>query len=132
MQTFKRNQLANQLDQLTNSVIKRGIYVVTRDNDDIKIVDYLLQITKLNNIPTVDIANQLCENLNCVRRKSPPNFTRAQSLIDHSNRLISEIACYRHTLSVSKDDFKKHVVSARLDAAAQTLKQVIFRINKTF
>lgn len=132
MNRINKYKLSNQLDQLADNVIKRGVYVIDKTGQSTNIVDYLKKQTVLTDIPTVEMANNICDQLNKLRIKQKPNLFQAQHLIDYCNRLNSDTICYRHTINTTRDDFKRDLVAVRLDSTLQTLKQVIYQINKIF
>lgn len=132
MHTINRNKLTNQLDQLAERVIARGVYVIDRRDQSIHIVDYLKNQTILNDIPTLDIANNICEQMNKLVKLKKVNLVHAQQLIDQCNRLTNEMMFYSNTINTTQDEFRRDVVSMRLGDAALTRKQLVYQINKIF
>jgi hypothetical protein len=132
MHTINKNKLTNQLDQLAERVIARGVYVIDQRDQSIHIVDYLKNQTILNDIPTIDIANNICEQMNKLVKLKKVNLVQTQQLIDQCNRLTNEMMFYSNTINTTQDEFRRDVVSMRLGDAAHTRKQLVYQINKIF
>lgn len=121
---FNKEQLAVQIDSLTNKILSKGVYVIEKTTEGFyNIRDYVKKTLILSDIPTYAIADSLCNVLNNTKRGNF-NIKIAESLIRSYHKITNDCVHYRYTIKSTKDDFRKEVVYTRLDLSVQHLKRV--------
>ncbi len=119
---FNKYEIAKKLERLTDKIIERGVYVIEKNNDGFyNLVEYTKKKALLIDLPGYKLANNICNALNA---RKQVNIAFAQTMIDMYHKLSVDCIYYRHTISTTKDEFRREVVITRLDIAVQQLKNV--------
>ena len=133
-QQFDKKELAKKLNTISENVSKRGAHVVVQHDGLYNVLEALKKTVVLHSIPRKTLAQALCVRLNQPKtsRFAPVNTTaiaRTQKYILQYCDLVNQTVFYKHTIQVTKDDFRREVAFVRLDEAVSKGKYILSKIK---
>ena len=121
---FNKKNLAKKLDNITNNVAKRGVFVVKKTDPGFNVVNYINNKVYVENVPFNTTAKQLCKLLNDKKQTDKPDATRVSRLCDKFYKHYNDIHFYKHTINTSKDLQRKLIAQTRMEESVMMLKEV--------
>lgn len=122
---YKRKQLERSLDKIVDKVSRRGIFVVSKNEQGLyDVINYLNQTPVLTGLPTRHHANQVCTRMN----DSGYTWSRKrdiQRLLDQYAKLHLDCVFYIHTMCNTESDIKATVAENRLTASESRMKLIL-------
>ena len=127
---FDRKQLAEKLEDLSEKVAARGIFVVRKnDYNQWALYDYSRAIVIFDNLPNSDIANAICDSYNKNRRYTPARVNRIIKVCNEISKHSTDCIFYIHTIQ-NTTDFEKYVyTNTRLQHSKHQIKKLIQDLN---
>lgn len=122
---YKTTKVAEKLDTLVNGVVKRGVFVV--DKNDIGTYDLLNYLTKqvvLTGVPTRESADKLCAHYNKGKYPSSTLFKEISNMIDKYENLLSDCAHYVAVIRNSKCNDTAEVADMRRNFAIAQMNKI--------
>lgn len=125
-----KKKLAKKLDTLASNVAKKGIFVVTKQDDLFVVQEHITRRVVDQNIPMRNVAEYLCT----LRNKSKTLGVNAKKdlhdLISQYFKYQNDIMFYRHTLKTTKDAIKYDCTEARLHDTLARLSSTRYELQK--
>lgn len=119
-----KKQIAKKLDTLASNVAKKGIFVVSKQDNLYIVQEHITKQIIACDIPMRNVAEYICRIKNKGKDPAITAIREIRNLISKYFKYKSDIMYYRHTLKSSKDSFK-------LDAAEARLIDTVARLNYT-
>ena len=111
---MNKKRLSKQLDTIATNVAKKGIYVVSKQDDEFIVQEHVTKAIVARNIPMKCIASYICRLRNKGELPTINNKIKIDGLISQYFRCKNDIMFYRHTLNHTKDFTLGEVIEARL------------------
>lgn len=111
---MNKKRLSKQLDTIATNVAKKGIYVVSKQDDEFIVQEHVTKAIVARNIPMKCIASYICRLRNKGELPTINNKIKMDGLISQYYRCKNDIMFYRHTLNHTKDFTLGEVIEARL------------------
>lgn len=111
---MNKKRLSKQLDTIATNVAKKGIYVVSKQDDEFIVQEHVTKAIVARNIPMKCIASYICRLRNKGQTPTINNKIKMDGLISQYYRCKNDIMFYRHTLNHTKDFTLGEVIEARL------------------
>lgn len=130
---FNKADIAKKLDEISTKVSQRGAHVVVNNGGLYAVLEALQKRIVLHSIPQKHLAETLCVRLNQPTSKgSRPTSTTMQKtqkyLLDYCD-ILNNSLFYKHTIKMTKDDFRREVAFVRLDEAVHKGKYILTKIK---
>ena len=124
---YNTKKLAKGLDNITNKVAKRGIYVVVKADVGYNLIDHKKRETLVEAHPFKRELDKLCAEFNKAK-KEDITIGNLQRHIDNYYKHYNDIQFYKHTIRTSQDKVKVFSAGSRLQDALHYLKQAKYHI----
>jgi hypothetical protein len=111
---MNKQRLTKQLDAIATNVARKGVYVVTKQDDTFVVQEHITKAVVAKELPMKCVATYLCKLRNKGKAISLPNKIKLEGLMTQYFRFKNDIMFYRHTLKHTKDFTLGEVVEARL------------------
>ena len=111
---MNKKRLSKQLDTIATNVAKKGIYVVSKQDDEFIVQEHVTKAIVARNIPMKCIASYICRLRNKGQQPTINNKRKMDGLISQYYRCKNDIMYYRHTIKNTKDFNLSQAVEARL------------------
>jgi hypothetical protein len=131
-QSYNKDRLAEQLDQIATNVSKRGIFVVSKNvNGFYDIINYVDKSPVIRDLPAQTVANTFCERYNKgVRLREPDQTRRVAQILLKVAKLSSDCMYYTHTQSITKDNVKAEIAAMRKHNARAHIVHLCDELNR--
>ena len=129
---FDRKRLAEKLEDLSEKVASRGIFVV-RENEygQWDLYDYSQDIVIFDNLPNKDVANTICNSYNKNRKYTVPRKNRIVKICNQISKHSTDCIYYIHTIQ-NTTDYEKYVyTNTRLQTANHHIKCLMQDLNRS-
>jgi len=123
-QNYNKKHLAKKLDDLSNKVAKRGVYVVRPAEPGFNIVNYINNSVYVHNVPFKNTAKSICQTLNDKNAVSKPSSERIQKDCDQFYKHYNDIHFYKHTMKTTKLMERRLIAQTRMDESVGMLKNI--------
>jgi len=127
---YKMN-VAVKLDHLADNVVKRGVYVVDKQDSLYKVKNYFSNIVIIHDVPFKSLAHRIADSLN--KTKNPnlakTNISRVNKNLDQYYKHKNDVMFYEHTLNTTKDTFVACATESRLDVSKALLRHAMKQLN---
>ena len=111
---MNKKNLAKQLDSIAANVARKGIYVVTKENDLFVVKEHVTGCVVIQDIPVRSLAEYLC-NLKNKNKKPSINAARdIKDLVMLFFKYTTDIVFYKNTLKKTTDSTKYFATEARM------------------
>lgn len=125
----KKQELAQKLNSIATTVANKPVYVVSLNSGYYDIINYYNKNTVVDHIPSKSLAKFICESLNNPRTKK--SVKTIQNFVNIYAKHYYDCEFYKHTISTTKDPFKREVTITRLDISIEYLRQAASHIRKS-
>lgn len=114
-QSYNKDRLVEQLEQIATNVSKRGIFVVSKNASGFyDIINYVDKSLVIGNLPAQTVANTFCERYNKgARLQDPAQTRRVAKILLKVAKLSSDCMYYTHTQSITTDNDKAEIAGMR-------------------
>ena len=96
-QNYNKKHLAKKLDDLSNKVAKRGVYVIRPADPGFNIVNYIDNSVYVYSVPFKRTAKAICKTLNDKKIENKPQPERIQKECDYFYKHYNDIHFYKYT-----------------------------------
>jgi len=130
--SYNRKQLAEKLENLSDRVASRGIYISRKnDYDQWDVYDYGRDNVVFDNIPSRDIAEKICERYNKNLKYSTLKHAKIRSICNNISKHSTDCIFYLYTIQHT-DDFDKYLhTKTRLQYAKDQIKKLVSDLIRT-
>jgi len=121
---MNKKSVAKKLDRLASNVAKRGIFVVSKQDNVFVVKDHIRGHIVIDDIPLRNVAEYLC---NAKNKSKDPSEAVTKKLADNMKlyfKYMNDCMFYRYTLKTTKDPIKYDMTEARLDDASGRLQHI--------
>lgn len=131
-QSYNKDRLAEQLEQIATNVSKRGIFVVSKNSTGFyDIINYVDKSPVIRDLPAQAVATTFCERYNKGARLQTPDQTRrVAKILLKVAKLSSDCMYYTHTQSITKDSVKAEVAEMRKHDARAHIVYLCDELNR--
>lgn len=131
-QSYNRKQLAQKLEDLSERVAARGIYITRKNNfNQWDLYDYAHDVIIFDNLPNRDIAEIICARYNKNIKYGHVRQNKIRKICDNISKHNTDCIFYLHTIQ-NTDDFDKYLhTKTRLQYAKDQIKKLIQDLNRT-
>tara|TARA_B100000575_G_C23136950_1_gene660709 strand:+ start:1498 stop:1917 length:420 start_codon:yes stop_codon:yes gene_type:complete len=123
-QNYNKKHLAKKLDDLSNKVAKRGVYVVRPAKPGFNIINYINNEVYVYSVPFKNTAKSICKILNDKNAVSKPSSERIQKECDQFYKHFNDIHFYKYTIKTTKIMERRLIAQTRMDESVGMLKNI--------
>jgi len=128
-QNYNKKHLAKKLDDLSNKVAKRGVYVVRPANPGFNIVNYINNSVYVESVPFKRTAKSICNTLNDKNSVSKPSAERLQKDCNSFYKHYNDIHFYKYTMKTTKSMERRLISQTRMDESVGMLKNIRLKLS---
>jgi hypothetical protein len=124
---YNRKKLAEKLEDLSQRVADRGIFVVRKnDYNEWELYDYGRDRVIFDNLPNKQIAQRICDKYNASRKRySLDRQRKIYNLCREISKHNMDCVFYLHTMQHTEDIDKRITTSIRMDFAKENIRRLI-------
>ncbi len=123
-QNYNKKHLAKKLDDLSNKVAKRGVFVIRPADPGFNIVNYINNSVYVYSVPFKKTAKAICKTLNDKKIENKPLPERIQKECDNFYKHYNDIHFYKYTIKTTKIMEKRLIAQTRMDESVGMLKNI--------
>lgn len=129
---YDRKRLAEKLEDLSEKVAARGIYVVRKnDYNQWDLLDYSQNQVIFDSLPNRDVANKICESYNKNRKYGVSRIIRIKNICKEITKHSNDCVFYIHTIQ-NTQDFDKYVyTNTRLQQSKHRIKHLMKELTQS-
>lgn len=123
---FSKEEIAHKLEDLSNRVAARGIFVVRKNSyNQFDLFDYVHNRVIFDNLPSKALANKICDKFNNNKKRNSINVKKVRKLCTAISKHSVDCVFYLHTLDNSTDLVKRHATFTRLELSKAIIESLI-------
>jgi hypothetical protein len=119
-----KRRLAAKLEEITESVSNRGVYITISQGIWYDIIDYVTKNVILSEIPGKDIADKVADRLNSHKTVPQGKIKTAKEIINNLHKHYNDIVSYRNIVKNSNDVARQDTAWLRLTLSKQHLEKL--------
>ena len=123
-QNYNKKHLAKKLDDLSNKVAKRGVFVTRPADPGFNVVNYINNSVYVYSVPFKKTAKAICKILNDKDAVSKPSPERIQKECNNFYKHYNDIHFYKYTIKTTKVMEKRLIAQTRMDESVGMLKNI--------
>ena len=123
-QNYNKKHLAKKLDDLSNKVAKRGVFIVRPAKPGFNIINYVNNEVYVYSVPFKNTAKAICKLLNDKDAVSKPSSERIQKECDQFYKHFNDIHFYKYTIKTTKIMERRLIAQTRMDESVGMLKNI--------
>lgn len=125
-----KRKLAAKLEEITENISTRGIYIAVSSGGFYNIIDYVTKTAIVNEVPDRDIADKLATRMNHYKKLPAHKIKKAHELVNGLHKYGNDMEFYRNIIRKTDDEVKKDTAIMRLNLARQYLEKLIRDVSK--
>lgn len=125
-----KRRLAAKLEEITENVASRGVYISVASGDWYSVIDYVTKSEIVKEVPGRDIADRIANRMNSYKVMPSNKVKRARELVDGLHKYGNDIEFYRNIIKKTDDDVRRDTAWMRLNHAKQYLEKLIRDLNR--
>jgi 3-methyladenine DNA glycosylase AlkC len=131
-QSYNRKKLAQKLEDLSERVAARGIYI-TRKNEynQWDLYDYAQNVVIFDNLPNKDLAEQICARYNKNSKFGRQRQSKIRKLCNEISKHNIDCMFYLYTMQNTNDYDKYLCIDTRLQCSKHQIKKLIADLTQT-
>lgn len=113
-QNYNKQYIAKKIDNLADSIAKRGVYVIKKTSVGYNIVNYMNNNIIVEDIPFLKTAKSVVKEYNRSKNVNEVHVINLNKYVDRYFKQYNDMLFYRNTIQTSKDAFKIQSANSRL------------------